>query len=115
MDFEEFLWAIGDEVTPDTIRFLLAGKRAAGNTMHRNLMRLFRLYMLVGGMPQAVETYLNENNLEMVDETKREIISLYEEDFVKIDSSGLAGDIFDCQMQEKERVANRSEISFRIF
>lgn len=95
MDFEEFLWAIGDEVTPDTIRFLLAGKRAAGNTMHRNLMRLFRLYMLVGGMPQAVETYLNENNLEMVDETKREIISLYEEDFVKIDSSGLAGDIFD--------------------
>lgn len=95
MDFEEFLWAIGDEVTADTIRMLRQNKKAAGNSMHRNIMRLFRLYMLVGGMPQAIETYLNQNNLEAVDETKREIIDLYEEDFTKIDAGGLAGDIYD--------------------
>lgn len=95
MDFEEFLWAIGDEVTADTIRMLYQSKKAAGNSMHRNIMRLFRLYMLVGGMPQAIETYLEQNNLEAVDETKREIIDLYEEDFTKIDAGGLAGDIYD--------------------
>lgn len=95
MDFEEFLWAIGDEITADTIKMLLKNKKAAGNAMHRNLMRIFRLYMLIGGMPQAVETYLEQNNLQAVDETKREIVDLYEEDFTKIDSTGLAGDIYD--------------------
>ena len=95
LDFEEFLWAIGDDVTADTIRLLYKNKQAAGDAMHRNIMRLFRLYMLVGGMPQAIETYLEQNNLQAVDDTKREIISLYEEDFTKIDASGLAGDIYD--------------------
>ena len=95
MDFEEFLWAIDDEVTTDTIKMLLENKKSAGNALHRNLMRMFRLYMLVGGMPQAVETYIEHNNLQVVDETKREIIDLYEEDFTKIDGTGLAGDIYD--------------------
>lgn len=95
MDFEEFLWAIGDEVSIETIRILLEKKRPAGNAIHRNLMRVFRLYMLIGGMPQAVETYLEKNNLQEVDEIKREIVDLYEEDFTKIDASGLAGDIYD--------------------
>lgn len=53
------------------------------------------MYMLVGGMPQAIETYIEENNLQVVDEVKREIVDLYEEDFVKIDGTGLAGDIYD--------------------
>ena len=95
MDFEEFLWAIGDEVSAETIRHLIKNKKPAGNAMHRNLMRIFRLYMLVGGMPQAIETYIEKNNLQLVDETKREIVDLYEEDFVKIDGTGLAGDIYD--------------------
>lgn len=95
MDFEEFLWAVGDEVTADTIRTFLNSKRAVGNAVHRNLMRIFRLYMAVGGMPQAVETYIEKNNLQEVDEVKRAIIDLYEEDFLKIDSSGLASDIYD--------------------
>lgn len=95
MDFEEFLWAIGDEVTSDTIRMLLKTRRAAGNAMHRNLMRIFRLYMLIGGMPQAIENYLEQNNLQVVDEVKREIIDLYEDDFSKIDGTGLVGDIYD--------------------
>ena len=95
MDFEEFLWAIDDEVTTDTIKMLLENKKSAGNALHRNLMRMFRLYMLVAGMPQAVETYIEHNNLQVVDEIKREIIDLYEEDFTKIDGTGLAGDIYD--------------------
>jgi len=95
MDFEEFLWAIGDRISAETIKMLLEKKRPAGNTIHRNLMRNFRLYMLIGGMPQAVETYLEDNNLQVVDEIKRDIVDLYEEDFTKIDNSGLAGDIYD--------------------
>ena len=95
MDFEEFLWATGDEITSDTIKTLIKNKQPAGNALHRNLMRIFRLYMLIGGMPQAIETYIESNNLQAVDETRREIIDLYEEDFVKIDGTGLAGDIYD--------------------
>lgn len=95
MDFEEFLWAVGDEITSDTIKLLLKSKKSAGNAMHRNPMRMFRLYMLIGGMPQAVEAYLEHNNLQVVDEVKREIVDLYEEDFTKIDGTGLAGDIYD--------------------
>ena len=94
MDFEEFLWAIGDEISTETIKLLLQKKKAAGNAMHRNLMRIFRLYMLIGGMPQAIEMYLEQNNLQAVDEVKREIVDLYEEDFTKIDGTGLAGDIY---------------------
>lgn len=95
MDFEEFLWATGDDITADTIRLLINNQQPAGNALHRNLMRIFRLYMLIGGMPQAVEAYIEQNNLQVVDEVKREIIDLYEEDFIKIDGTGLAGDIFD--------------------
>lgn len=95
MDFEEFLCAIGNEITADTIKTLINSKKAAGNALHRNLMRVFRLYILIGGMPQAIETYIDENNLQAVDEVKREILDLYEEDFIKIDSTGLAGDIYD--------------------
>lgn len=58
-------------------------------------MRKFRLYMLIGGMPQAIETYLEQNNLQAVDETKRDIVDLYEEDFTKIDASGLTAEIYD--------------------
>lgn len=95
MDFEEFLWAIGDNMTADTIKLLIKSKKTAGNALHRNLMRTFRLYMLIGGMPQAIESYLESNNLQVVDEVKREIIDLYEEDSIKIDGTGLAGDIYD--------------------
>ena len=111
MDFEEFLWAIGDEITVETIKMLIEKKKPAGNAMHRNLMRIFRLYMLIGGMPQAIETYLESNNLQVVDETKREIIDLYEEDFTKIDSSGLAGDIYDAIPANLSNNASRYVLS----
>lgn len=60
MDFEEFLWAINDDVTVDTIKALIESKKPAGNALHRNLMRIFRLYMLIGGMPQAIEAYFDK-------------------------------------------------------
>lgn len=107
MDFEEFLWAIGDEITADTIKVLLKSKKNAGNMMHRNMMRIFRLYMLIGGMPQSVETYLEHNNLQIVDEVKREIVDLYEEDFTKIDGTGLAGDIYDAIPSNLSRNVSR--------
>ena len=67
--------------------------------------------MLVGGMPQAIETYIEKNNLQAVDEVKREIIDLYEEDFTKIDGTGLAGDIYDAIPASLSGNASRYVIS----
>ena len=67
--------------------------------------------MLVGGMPQAIETYIEQNNLQAVDETKREIIDLYEEDFTKIDGTGLVGDIFDAIQANLSSNASRYVLS----
>lgn len=62
MDFEEFLWATGDELSMPTIKMLFEKEQAAGDALHRKFMRSLRLYMLIGGMPQAVETYLQSND-----------------------------------------------------
>ncbi|MCH4148595.1 MAG: AAA family ATPase [Prevotella sp.] len=95
MDYEEFRWALGDEVTIPLLRKFFGLKKPLGDAVHRKMMRDFRLYMLVGGMPQAVEKYIETNNLSKVDEVKRRILNLYEDDFRKIDSSGIMSDIFD--------------------
>lgn len=94
MDYEEFLWALGDEVTPILLRNALKTYHPLEGA-HRKLMRDFRLYMLVGGMPQAVSAYLDTLNLMVVDKVKRGIISLYLADFKKIDSSGRIGKMFE--------------------
>jgi len=94
LDFEEFLWAIGDTITPDMLAAMWAAQKPAGNAAHREMMRLFRLYMLIGGMPQAIVTYLTTNNFAEVDTTKREILSLYAEDFHRIDPTGRASQLF---------------------
>ncbi len=94
MDFEEFRWALGDTVSVDNLRTLFERKEPFG-LVHRKVMRDFRIYMLVGGMPQAVATYIETNNFAKVDATKREIISLFEEDFDKIDPSGRARRMYD--------------------
>lgn len=93
MDYEEFRWALGDNVTVDILRQLFDGHRVLG-AIHRKAMYDFRLYMLVGGMPQAVDTYLSTNNLSLVDKIKRDIIRLYLDDFQKIDPSGNAERLF---------------------
>lgn len=77
MDLEEFRWALGDHVSAGFMREAYNMKRPIGDAVHRKWMRDMRLYMTIGGMPQAVETYLNTNNLQQVDETKRKILELY--------------------------------------
>lgn len=94
LDFEEFLKAIEDLNSYRMIRYAYEKKKALGDAVHRKLMRQFRLYMLIGGMPQAINTYLDTNNLMRVDETKREIIQLYIDDLREIDESGRASRIF---------------------
>ena len=94
MDLEEFYWALGNEVTPKQMREVFAMRRPVGETLHRQWMRDLRLYMLVGGMPQAVSAYLEYNNLQQVDNVKREILKLYDIDFSKIDPSGRASLVF---------------------
>ena len=93
MDYEEFRWALGDKVTTDILRQLYDSRRPVGLS-HRKTMRDLRLYMLVGGMPQVVDTYLKTNNLSQVDKTKRGILRLYLDDFQKIDPSGQAERLF---------------------
>jgi predicted AAA+ superfamily ATPase len=87
MDYEEFRWALGDEASIPLFRMVL-DKRISLGAAHRQKMRELRLYMLVGGMPQAVERYIETNNLKLVDDVKRDIISLYREDFRKLDPTG---------------------------
>lgn len=94
MDYEEFRWALGDEVSIDMLRRSFETLRPVGNEVARKLLRGFRLYMLVGGMPQAVNEYLDTNNLSLVDKVKREIIDLYLDDFLKIDPTGKASALF---------------------
>jgi len=93
MDYEEFRWALGDEVTIPLLRKFWEKKTPLKN-VHRQTQRDIRLYMLVGGMPQAVNAYLDTNNLQKVDEAKRRIIKLYEDDFLKIDPTGRISKMF---------------------
>ena len=94
MDYEEFKWALGDTATIKLLRGCFRDMMSLGDATNRKLMRDFRLYMLVGGMPQAVASYLETNNLEKVDSVKRSIITLYEDDFNKIDPTGNASKMF---------------------
>ena len=87
MDYEEFRWALSDETTVPMLKKFWEVKKPLGPA-HRNTQRDLRLYMLVGGMPQAVNTYLDTNNLKKVDAAKRKIIKLYADDFRKIDPAG---------------------------
>ncbi len=94
MDYEEFKWALGDTATLKLLQGCFRNRTSLGDATNRKLMRDFRLYMLVGGMPQAVASYLESNNLEKVDSVKRSIITLYEDDFNKIDPTGNASKMF---------------------
>lgn len=93
MDYEEFRWALGDEVTMPLLRTFYE-KRLPLDKAHRDKMRDFRLYMLIGGMPQAVETYLETNNFALVDHVKRGIINIYQADFQKLDPTGRLETLF---------------------
>lgn len=94
MDYEEFMWATGKD-TYDSMRELYKLGKPVGNSLNRKLMRDFRIFMAVGGMPQAIEAYVEGKNFTEIDEVKREIINLYKDDFCKIDDTGLIGRIYE--------------------
>lgn len=110
MDFEEFLWATGKKAKYDFIRQSFETLTPMGDAMNRNLMEEFRLYMLVGGMPQAVNAYLDSNDFAEVDRVKRDIIRLYDEDFRKIDPMGRASAIFKSVPSELSRKTMRFKV-----
>ena len=93
MDYEEFRWAMGDEATMPLLRTFYDNKLPLTQA-HREAMRNFRLYLLVGGMPQAVEAYLETNNFSMVDLAKRGVIRIYQDDFQKLDPTGRLETLF---------------------
>ena len=109
MDYEEFRWALGDTATVPLLRQFFDKHIPLGQAF-RKAMRDFRLYMLVGGMPQAVNEYLDTNNLSKVDTVKREIIDLYFDDFLKIDPSGRASQLFQAIPSELSKNASRYQV-----
>lgn len=93
MDFEEFRWALGDNTSIPLIKTFYDKRKPLG-AAHRIKERDLRVYMLVGGMPQAVNEYIDTNNLSKVDAVKRRIIKLYSDDFLKIDPTGRLSKLF---------------------
>lgn len=94
MDYEEFRWALGDETGMSLLKQVFEKRMSLGEGINRMKMRDLRLYMLVGGMPQAVNEYLDTKNLQNVDFVKRQIIQLYADDFRKIDPTGRISKLF---------------------
>ena len=116
MDFEEFLWAMGDEATVPLIRACFESKTPLGQALHRKIMNDFRQYVLVGGMPQSVIAYLKEKNFEASDVAKRRIIKLYRDDVSKF-AEGYEDKVFalfdgiPAQLSKKEKKYKLSSIS----
>lgn len=110
LDFEEFMWAIGNDAAFELIRMCFDKLEPLGDSINRKIMYDFRLYMLVGGMPQAINTFIEKNDFAEVDTTKRDILNLYEADFRKIDSLGRASTIFDSIPSDLSRNAMRYKV-----
>lgn len=105
LDFEEFLWAQGDTFTMDIIRDHYQKIKPFGQKLNQEILRRFREYMCVGGMPQSVIAYIKSKDYEMVDFAKREIISLYRNDIKEQEeeNSEYVGNILDNIPSELER------------
>ncbi len=116
LDFEEFLWALGDETTVPLIKHCFDNKRALGQALHRKIMNDFRQYVLVGGMPQSVVEYVNSKSFEECDIVKRRILKLYRDDVSKF-AEGYEEKVFALfdgipgQLSKKEKRYNLSSIS----
>lgn len=82
MDFEEFLWAMGDETLMDFIRKCYK-KKPLTDLMHRKVMDYYKQYLIIGGMPQVILEYLNTNGFSAADKIKRDLIALYRNDIRK--------------------------------
>ena len=111
MDYEEFRWALKDYTTIPLLKKCFENRTSLGDEMNRRLIKDFRLYMLVGGMPKVVSTYIQTNNMRLVYEEKRNILRLYEEDFKKIDPSGKASMLFKSIPAQLEKNTSRYNVS----
>ena len=111
LDYEEFLWALGNTTTMDLLREAFEKRRGFGDEISRKLLRDFRLYMLVGGMPQAINKYIATKSFAAVDKVKRAIIRLYQKDFLKIDKTGKAERLFMAIPSQLAHNANRYQPS----
>lgn len=114
-DFEEFLWAMDNNTIMDFIRECYKRRKALGQALHRKAMDYFKEYMIVGGMPQAVEMYADTRDFEKVDKIKRNILNLYREDIRKYaeDLNLKVEQIFDTipsQLQKHEKKFNISSL-----
>lgn len=107
LDFEEFLWAIDKSQTYELIRYSHQNHKPLGDAVNRDLMRNFRLYMLIGGMPQAINAYLESNDFSAIDAVKRNILELYIDDFRKIDPTGRTSRLFTSIPAELSRNTTR--------
>lgn len=97
MDFQEWLWANGADVTADMLKTTMDGKESVGDVVHRSILRKYAEYMIVGGMPQAVSAYVQKHDILEVEGIKRDIIDLYRDDIRKIHGRVMerASDLFD--------------------
>ena len=111
MDYEEFRWAMGDSATMPLLDGVFKSWHSLGDDVVRKLMRDFRLYLLVGGMPQAINTYLESHDLSRVDQKKRNIIQLYDEDFFELDPSGQTSMLFHAIPAQLSTNASRYQVS----
>ena len=116
LDFEEFLWALGDEATIPFVKQCFDTNTALGQALHRKVMNDFRQYILVGGMPQAVLTYVKTKDFQAVDTIKRRILKLYRDDVSKF-AAGYEDKVFAIfdgipgQLSKKEKKYRLSSIS----
>ncbi len=111
LDYEEFSDALGDSGTCPMLREWFQKRKPLGEAVNRKIMRDFRNYMLVGGMPQAVASYVETRNFQKVDQVKRGILELYEDDFRKIDASGDVSRLFRNIPSELGKYASKYQIS----
>ncbi len=108
MDFEEFLWALGNNNLMPIIEKCFKEEKSLGQLMHREAMDYFKQYLIVGGMPQAVKKYVETKKFEEVDKVKRDILNLYKSDIIKYggDDSIKIQSIFEeipSQLQKHEK------------
>lgn len=109
MDYEEFCWATNQNF--DMLKKIYDMNKSIGQEVNRKLMRDIRVYMAVGGMPQAVEAYTAGQNFSMINQIKRQIIVLYEDDFKKIDPSGRLSSIYHSIPAQLSKEAKRYSLS----
>ncbi len=111
LDFEEFSMAVSKKISVEILKDFFLKKKSLGENACRKIMQDFRLFMIVGGMPQAINELLESNNFEKIDEVKREILELYNNDFIKIDSTGRISELFNMIPAQLTKNSSRYNVS----